>query len=131
MRRIPVVIFSLALAVVAGACDLFPSEDDELYVSAFCQATTGFSNSIEQAETEGDIVAALREYQDALRGIQPPDDAAGFHNELIAYLGEVAENPQQPIDRRPPAPPSDVKRRLENAASVEDQCDGERFFGSG
>jgi hypothetical protein len=128
VRPIVIVASLLALAFLAGACGLFPDEDDEAYVRAFCLASTEFSNRLQAASSEPALLEAISAYRAALASIQPPDDAAAYHAGLLAYLDDVAANPSSRLEQRPPLPPGDVRRRLENAASGLSECDGERFF---
>lgn len=105
--------------------------NDEDYLRAVCAGIDRVSDALVSASSANEIAAAIEEFADTMRAINPPPDLTEYNRQFVAYLDAALKDPTSVVTTAPPLPPDGPRRRLAQLEPSIAECREPTFFSRG
>lgn len=113
----------------AGATPSGTPLSDQDYVRTLCIGLVKYQDAILTEPTRDGIATVIKEFAASLRKIKPPEDAAPFHQEFLAYLNAAVDEPTSLVTKAPPRPAEAIRERFVKRVTDTPECKYPTFLG--
>ncbi len=105
--------------------------NDADYLRAVCLGIDRVSDALVSATSADAIAAAIEEFANTMRAINPPPDLTDYNRQFVAYLDAALKDPTSVVTTSPPLPPDRARRRLAQLEPSIPECREPTFFSRG